>query len=194
MAVRSFSVTGVSVRGRRRASSSWELERWVSGSNLRMDSISSPKKSMRTGRSMLGAVDVDDAAADGELAGHLDDIDAGVADGEEMLDEHVGDVLFADAEMEGEAAVEVAGEELHAGGFDGGDDEARAGVVRGDLPEGGGAGLLDLGVGGEVFEGEDVVGGEAEDGFGGERSCELAGGEDRGVEGFGGLVVGDDDD
>ncbi len=31
-----------------------ELERWVSGSNLRMDSISSPKKSMRTGRSCSG--------------------------------------------------------------------------------------------------------------------------------------------
>ncbi len=95
-------------------------------------------------------------------------------------------------EVEGEAAVEVAGEELHAGGFDGGDDEA--GLVGGDLPEGGGAGLLDFGVGGEVFEGEDVVGGEAEDGFGGEGSGEVAGGEDGGVEGFGGLVVGDDDD
>ena len=95
-------------------------------------------------------------------------------------------------EVEGEAAVEVAGEELHAGGFDGGDDEA--GLAGGDFPERGGAGLLDLGVGREVFEGEDVVGGEAEDGFGGEGSGELAGGEDGGVEGFGGLVVGDDDD
>jgi hypothetical protein len=111
-----------------------------------------------------------------------------------MLDEHVGDVLFADVEMEGEAAVEIAGEELHAGGFDGGDDEARNGMVRGDLPEGGGAGLLDFGVRGEVFEGENVVRGEAEDGLGEEGSGELAGGEDRGVEGFGGLVVGDDDD
>ncbi len=90
-----------------------------------------------------------------------------------MLDEHVGHVLFADLEMEGEGAVVVAGEELHAGGFDGGDDEA--GLAGGDLPEGGGAGLLDLGVGREVFEGEDVVGGEAEDGFGGEGSGELAG-------------------
>ena len=38
------------------------------------------------------------------------------------------------------------------------------------------------------------MGREAEDGFGWECSCKLAGGEDGGVEGFGGLVVGDDDD
>ena len=111
-----------------------------------------------------------------------------------MLDEHVGDVLFADVEVKGEAAVEVAGEEFHAGGFNGNDDETRAGGMSCYFPEGGGTGLLDFGVGREVFEGEDVVRGEAEDGFGREGSCELAGGEDRGVEGFGGLVVGDDDD
>ncbi len=139
-----------------------------------------------------GGVDVEDAAAEGDLARHLDDVDFGVADGEEVLDEHVGHVFFAGFEMEGEGLVEVAGEETHAGGFDGGDDEA--GLVGGDLPEGGGAGLLDLGVGGEVFEGEDVVGGEAEDGFGGDGSGEVAGGEDGLVEGFGGLVIGDDDD
>ena len=140
----------------------------------------------------LRGVDVEDAAAEGDLAGHLDDVDFGVADGEEVLDEHVGHVLFAELEVEGEGAVVVAGEELHAGGFDWRDDEA--GLAGGDLPEGGGAGFLDFGVGGEVFEGEDVVGGEAEDGFGGEGAGELAGGEDGGLEGFGGLVVGDDDD
>jgi hypothetical protein len=109
-----------------------------------------------------------------------------------VLDEHVGHVLFAGPEVQGEGSVVVAGEELHAGGFDGRDDEA--GLRGGDLPEGCGAGLLDLGVRGEIFEREDVVGGETEDGFGGERAGELAGAEDGGVEGFGGLVVGDDDD
>ena len=54
IAASSFSVTGVSVSGRSRALSREELLRWVSGSNLRMDSISSPKKSMRTGRSISG--------------------------------------------------------------------------------------------------------------------------------------------
>jgi len=94
--------------------------------------------------------------------------------------------------VQGEGAVVVTGEELHASGFDGGDDEA--GLTGGYFPEGGGAGLLDLGVGGEIFEGEDVVRGEAEDGFGGERAGEFAGAENGGVEGLGGFVVGDDDD
>jgi hypothetical protein len=109
-----------------------------------------------------------------------------------VLDEHVGHVLFADFEVEGEGAVVVAGEELHAGGFDGGDDEL--GLACGYLPECCGAGLLDLGVGREVFKGEDVVGGEAEDRFGREGASQLASAQDGGLEGFGGLVVGDDDD
>ena len=109
-----------------------------------------------------------------------------------MLDEHVGHVLFADSKMEGQGAVEVTWKELHAGGFDGGDDEA--GLSCGDLPEGGGAGLLDLGVWGEIFEREDVVRGEAEDGLGGDGAGEIAGGEDGGVEGFGRFVVGDEDE
>ncbi len=66
-----------------------------------------------------------------------------------MLDEHVGHVLFADFEVEGEGAVVVAGEELHAGGFDGCDDEF--GLACGYLPKRCGAGLLDLGVGGRGF-------------------------------------------
>jgi hypothetical protein len=49
-------------------------------------------------------------------------------------------------------------------------------------------------VGRKIFEGKDVVSGEAEDGFGGEGSGELAGAEDGGVEDFGGFVVGDDDE
>ncbi len=48
------SVTGVSVSGSNCASSSPDCERCVSGSNLRMVSISSPKNSMRTGRSASG--------------------------------------------------------------------------------------------------------------------------------------------
>ena len=148
------------------------------------------------GAILLGRVDVDDAAAHGDLAGHLDDIDAGVADGEQVLDEHVGQVLFAGAQGEGEAGVVVAGEEAHAGGFDGRDDEAGrdGGVAGADLPEGAGAGLLDLGVGREIFEGEDVVRGEANDLVRVECAGELGGGEDAGVEGFGGLVIGDEDE
>ena len=109
-----------------------------------------------------------------------------------MLDEHVGHVLFADLQVQRKGAVEVAGEELHAGGFDRGDD--KAGLTGGDLPERGRARLLDLGVRGEVFKGENIVRWKPEDGFGGERAGEFAGGEDGRVKGFRGFVVGDDDD
>ena len=54
MAARIFSVTGVSVSGSSSASSIVEAERCVSGSKRRMDSISSPKNSRRTGRSISG--------------------------------------------------------------------------------------------------------------------------------------------
>ncbi len=54
--------------------------------------------------------------------------------------------------------------------------------------------LLNLGVRREIFEGQDVVRGQAQDGVGRERAGELAGAEDGGVESLGGLVVGDDDD
>jgi hypothetical protein len=67
-------------------------------------------------------------------------------------------------------------------------------MVRGDLPEGGGAGLLNLGVRREIFKREDVVSRKAQHGFCRERAGELAGGEDGGVQRFGGLVVGNDDD
>ena len=70
-----------------------------------------------------------------------------------MLDEHVGHVLFAALQVERERGVVVAGEEAHAGGLDGGDDEARRWPA-GDLPERGGARLLDLGVRRKIFERE----------------------------------------
>jgi len=50
----SSSVSGVSVSGSSSASSTGFEERWLAGSNFRIDSISSPKNSMRTGRSASG--------------------------------------------------------------------------------------------------------------------------------------------
>jgi len=140
----------------------------------------------------FGGVDVHDAAADGDLAGHLDDIDFGVADAEEMLEEHVGEMLFAAAEMEGEAGVVVGREEAHAGGLDGRDEDAAG--AGGELPERGGSLLEEVGVGGEIFEGENIVRGEGEDLRGRERAGEMAGGGDGCVEGFGGFVVCDEDE
>ncbi len=104
------------------------------------------------GTVLFRGVDVEDATAEGDLAGHFDDIDAGVADFEEVVDNGVGEVFFPGAEAEGEGVIEVAGEEAHAGGFYGRDEEAGGGAglrrrALAELPEGGGAMLLDLGVG-----------------------------------------------
>ena len=193
MAERSFSVTGVSVSGSRSTSSSAELERWRFGVEAADGFDLVAEEVDADGTVLLGAVDVDDAAANRDLAGHLDDVDAGVADGEQMLDEHVGDVLFADAQVQRERGVVVAAEEAHAGGLDGRDDEARR-VAGADLPERGGAGLLNLRVRREVFERQDIVRGEPQDLRGVERAGQLAGGEDGGVQRLGGFVVGDDDE
>ena len=53
-AVRTSSRTGISVNGRTATSSTGAAERWLAGSNLRSDSTSSPKSSIRTGRSNSG--------------------------------------------------------------------------------------------------------------------------------------------
>jgi hypothetical protein len=53
---------------------------------------------------------------------------------------------------------------------------------------------LDLQVRGEIFERQNIVGWEAKDGFDRERAGQFAGCEDGGVERFGSLVVGHDDD
>ena len=88
----------VSVSGSSSASSSGVEERCDSGSNLRIDSISSPKKFDAHGAVRLGRVDVEDAAAAGELAGHLDDVHRGVADAGEVVEEHLDVHLFAAAQ------------------------------------------------------------------------------------------------
>ncbi len=76
-----------------------------------------------------GHEDVEDAAADGELAALLDHVDAGVGEADEALDELVEVVLGADGEVD-------RGESAQAGrhGLDeaahGGDDDLRRGAAR----------------------------------------------------------------
>ena len=50
------------------------------------------------GTVLLGGVDVQDATTQGQLSWHFYDVDAGVADGEQVLDKHVGQVFFPDFE------------------------------------------------------------------------------------------------
>src|ERR1700722_1063494 len=86
----------------------------------------------------------------------------------------------------------VAWEETHAGGFHRRDEEFDG--PSGELPERGGTLLLNLWVWRKIFEGQDVMCGKTEDFVGCERAGEFGGGEEIGVEGIGGFIVGDKDD
>ena len=57
--------------------------RWSATANQRISSTVSPQNSTRSGCSSVGREDVEDAAADGELAAPLDQVDAGVGGGGE---------------------------------------------------------------------------------------------------------------
>ena len=140
----------------------------------------------------FGRVDVEDAAAAGELAGHFDQVHLRVADAGEVGGEDFDVDLFAALEADGERGVVVAVEEAEGGGFDGGDEDGDG--AGGEFPEGGGALLLHVGVRGKVFKREYVVGGKADDAVGIDGAGEFAAGFERGFEGLGGLVVGDDHD
>ena len=88
-------MTGVSVSGSSSASSSVEAGALRLGIEAADGFDLVAEEVDADGAVHLRRVDVEDAAAKRDLAGHLDDVDAGVADGEQMLDQHVGHVLFA---------------------------------------------------------------------------------------------------
>ena len=109
-----------------------------------------------------------------------------------MLDEHLDVDFFAAAQVQGEAGVVVAIEEAHACGLDRRDEDGDG--AGGELPQGGGALLLHIGVRREIFERKHIVRGQAHDAVGIEGAGEFAAGAQRGLERFGGLVVGDEHD
>ncbi len=140
----------------------------------------------------FGRVDIEDAAAAGVLAGHLDDVHGRVADAGEVRDEGFDIDLFAAPKNLRQAGIERRGEELHGCGFDRGDDDGRS--SSGHLPECGCARFLNFGVRREVFEGQHVVRGKFQDAVGRDRSSEVAARAKSYLQGVGGLVIGNDDD
>ena len=105
-------MTGVSVSGRSWVSSRAGLRalgfgiEFADGLNFVAEELDAD------GAVGFGRVDVEDAAAAGELAGHLDEIHLRVADAGEMPGEDFDVHLFAAAEGDGEAGVVVAIKEL----------------------------------------------------------------------------------
>ncbi len=140
----------------------------------------------------LGRVDVEDASAARELAGHLDQVHCGVADAGQVPGEDFDVDFFAAAEIDGQRGVIVAVEEAEGGGLNGSDEDGDG--AGGEFPQRGGALLLDVGVGREVFKREHVVGGKADHARRIDGAGEFAAGAEHGLQGLGNLVVGDQHD
>ena len=115
-----------------------------------------------------------------------------VADGAEVLDEHLDIHLFAAAQLLGQAGVVGSVEEAHASGFDRRDHDR--GAVRGDLPKHRRALLLHIRVRRDAFERQHIVRGQAQDALWLDGAGKLGCGAQRDLQRLGGLVVGDQDD
>ena len=184
------SVTGVSVSGSSCVSSRPALRalrfgiEFADGFNFVAEELDAD------GAVGFGRVDVENSAAARELAGHLDEVHLRVADAGEMRGEDFDVDFFAALEGDGEAGIVIEIEELESGGLDGSDEDIDG--AGGELPQGGGALLLHVGVRREIFKGKHVVGGKADDAGGIDGAGELASGLEERLQRFGGLVVGDD--
>ena len=71
----------------------------------------------------LGGVNVEDAAARGILAGHLDDVGGGVADGVEVSEQRFEVEGFAAANGAGEVGIIIGGAKADGGGRNRRDDD-----------------------------------------------------------------------
>ncbi len=109
----------------------------------------------------LRGEELDDAAADGELAGELDHFGAGVADGGEMGEQIVERDFGVFGEGAGEGKIEVGILIAPEGGDDRGDDQGDLAV--GEAKKRGGAALENVGVGALRLPGKRVEGGECGD-------------------------------
>ncbi len=137
-------------------------------------------------------IDVEDSAAARELTRHFDEIDLGVTYAGQMRGEHLDVDLFAALEGYGQAGIVLEVEELESRGFDGSDENIDGSARK--LPQRGGALLLDVGMRGEIFERKHIVGGKPDNAGWIDGAGQLASGFEERLKGFGGLVVGHDQD
>ncbi len=140
----------------------------------------------------FGRVDIEDASAAGELAGHLDQVHLGVAHAGEVAGEDFDVDLFATAHGDGEAGVVIATEEPKGGGLGGRNENGDC--ASGEFEQGSGALLLHVGVRREVLEWEHIVGGDTDYTIWIDCSGEFTAGAECEFESFGGLVIGHDND
>ena len=103
---------------------------------------------------ILGGEDVEDAAADGILAGHLHRLALLVADRNQVRFDGLERQFFADAQLDGEAAVVIAGVSAQQRGAHGRDGDGH--FRGGHAPESDGALLADFGVRRKVLAREHI--------------------------------------
>ncbi len=135
----------------------------------------------------LRRVHVQDAAAPGELPGHLDDVHLRVADRAQVVQQRFHVHLFAAAQHLRQPGVERGREQPHARGLDRRDHDA--GFAGRDLPQHGGALLLHVRVRRQAFKGQHIVRGQAQHPLRLHRAGQLGGGAQRDLKRLGGLVV-----
>ena len=112
----------------------------------------------------FGRVDIEDAAAACELAGHFHQVHLCIADAGEMASKDLDVEFFASPHGDGEAGVVVAIEKTERGSLCGRDENGHA--SGGELVESGSALLLHVGMRGEILEWEHIVGRQAHDAAG----------------------------
>ena len=153
------SVTGVSVSGSSCASSRPRLRalrlriELADGLDLVAEELDAH------GPVGLGRIDIENAAAPRELAGHLHQVHLRVAHAGQVRGEHFDVDLFAAAQRDGEAGVVVAIEELERRRFDRRDEDGDG--AGGELPQRGRALLLHVGMRRKIFKGKHIVSGQA---------------------------------
>ena len=137
-------------------------------------------------------IDIQYAAASGELPRHFNQIDLRIADAGQVVDQHADVDFFAALELQGQASVVAARKEPQRDRFHGNDDDGcRAGD---ELPQHGRALLLDIRMRREIFKRQDIVCRQTQHALGIDGPGELAAGAESEFKRFSGLIVRHDDD
>ncbi len=135
----------------------------------------------------LGRVDVEDAATQGVLAGHLDDVGGAVADGVQVREQSVGIERFAAANGARKVSVKLGCAEADGRSRDWRHyDRCSAG---GNLPQGGSALFLEFRMRREILKRQHVAGGQRDYGFGIAGGGEVAESTEDGDEFLDGAIV-----
>ena len=112
-------------------------------------------------------INIEQAAAMRELSRHLDDIHLAVSHDAQVLQQTVGVADVAAANHLGQVGIEAGGAQAHRGRSQRDDHDFRR--TGRDLPQRRRALLLDLGMGRQIFEGQNVIGWQSDDRVG--RNC-----------------------